>query len=114
MFKVEQTGSATDQAWGVRERVLSSVTLGFDLHNWKDREVILLMGYGQELTAALGAQEPETEEAAGAGGSSWGNRERMANMARRCLHSGTSLVVQWFRLHASASGDMDSIPGWGN
>lgn len=55
MFKVEQTGSATDQAWGVRERVLSSVTLGFDLHNWKDREVILLMGYGQELTAALGA-----------------------------------------------------------
>ena len=72
MFKVEQTGSATDQAWGVRERVLSSVTLGFDLHNWKDREVILLMGYGQELTAALGAQEPETEEAAGAGGSSWG------------------------------------------
>lgn len=73
MFKVEQTGSVTDQAWGVREGVIKH-----DFGIWPvqlDREVILLMGYGQELTAALGAQEPETEEAAGAGGSSWGNRE---------------------------------------
>ena len=62
MFKVEQTGSAIDQAWGLRESGLSSMTLGFDLHNCKDREVILRTGYGQELTAALGAQEPETEE----------------------------------------------------
>ena len=63
---------------------------------------------------ALGAQEPETEEAAGAGGSSWGEREGVANTVRRCLHNGTSLVVQWFRLHASASGGTDSIPGWGD
>ena len=26
---------------------------------------------------------------------------------------GTSLVVQWFRLHASNAGVMGSIPGWG-
>ena len=44
LFKVEQTGSATDQAWGVRERVLSSMTLGFDLHNCRDRDISLLTG----------------------------------------------------------------------
>ena len=27
--------------------------------------------------------------------------------------SGTSLVVQWSRLHASKAGSVGSIPGWG-
>ena len=28
-------------------------------------------------------------------------------------HLGTSLVIQWFRLHASNAGGVGSIPGWG-
>ena len=29
------------------------------------------------------------------------------------LRSGTSLMVQWLRLHASKAGDVGSVPGWG-
>ena len=29
------------------------------------------------------------------------------------LKKGTSLAVQWLRLHASTAEGMDSIPGWG-
>ena len=29
------------------------------------------------------------------------------------MKTGTSLVVQWLRLHASNAGGMGSIPGWG-
>ena len=31
----------------------------------------------------------------------------------RCSTRGTSLVVQWLRLHASTTGGMGLIPGWG-
>ena len=33
------------------------------------------------------------------------------NLKHRC--PGTSLVVQWLRLHASSAGGAGSIPGWG-
>lgn len=48
----------------MRERVLLRLTSGFDLNKCKERNVIVLVSYGQELTAALDTQEAEREEAA--------------------------------------------------
>ena len=35
------------------------------------------------------------------------------DMASKSQATGTSLVVQWLRLHASNAGGTGSIPGWG-
>ena len=68
---------ATDQAWGVRERVLPGMTLGFDLLNCKDRDIILLMGMvrsRQQLWGPRSLRQKRLQEqgaAAGAIGRGW-------------------------------------------
>ena len=36
----------------------------------------------------------------------------MIDISLEAIQPGTSLVIQWLRLHTFSAGDVDMIPGW--